>query len=76
MFLKRGCFTCHGRGGVGGAAPALAPLVAQLSDSQLREVLEKPTAKMKEGGMPPVEVTSEELEMLLSYLRTLPAPRQ
>ena len=76
LFLKRGCFTCHGRGGVGGAAPALAPLVAQLSDSQLREVLEKPTAKMKEGGMPPVEVTSEELEMLLSYLRTLPAPRQ
>ena len=72
LFLKRACFTCHGRGGVGGVAPALAPLVAQLSDSQLREVLEKPTAKMKEGGMPPVQVTSEELEMLLSYLRTLP----
>jgi mono/diheme cytochrome c family protein len=76
LFLKRGCFTCHGRGGVGGLAPALAPLVAQLSDSQLRDVLVKPTAKMKEGGMPPVQVSSEELDLLLSYLRTLPPPRQ
>jgi mono/diheme cytochrome c family protein len=76
LFLKRACFTCHGRGGGGGAAPALAPIVVQLSDSQLREVLQKPTAKMKEGGMPPLQATSEELEMLLAYLRTLPAPRQ
>jgi hypothetical protein len=26
---------------------------------------------MKAGGMPPVQLTSEEMEMLLSYLRTL-----
>jgi mono/diheme cytochrome c family protein len=71
LFLKRGCFTCHGRAGAGGLAPALAPLVAQLSDSQLTLVLESPTAKMKAGGMPPVQLTSEEMEMLLSYLRTL-----
>jgi mono/diheme cytochrome c family protein len=75
LFLKRGCFTCHGRGAVGGLAPALAPFVSQLSDSQLKSVLENPTAKMKDGGMPPVQLTSEEMEMLLSYLRTLPNSR-
>ena len=75
LFLRHGCFTCHGRAGAGGLAPALAPLVAQLSDSQLKSVLAKPTDKMKAGGMPPAELTSEEMEMLLSYLRTLPNPR-
>ncbi len=75
LFLRHGCFTCHGRAGAGGLAPALAPLVAQLSDSQLKSVLEKPTDKMKAGGMPPPQLTGEEMEMLLSYLRTLPNPR-
>jgi cytochrome c2 len=50
LFLRHGCFTCHGRAGAGGLAPALAPLVTQLSDSQLKSVLEKPTDKMKAGG--------------------------
>lgn len=75
LFLRRGCFTCHGRAAAGGLAPAIAPLVAHLSDSQLVSVLENPTDRMKGGGMPPVELTSEEMEMLLSYLRTLPNPR-
>jgi mono/diheme cytochrome c family protein len=75
LFLKRGCFTCHGRAGAGGLAPALAPLVAQLSNSRLISVLEQPTDKMKAGGMPQVQLTSEEMEMLLSYLRSLPNPR-
>ena len=75
LFLKRGCFTCHGRTGAGGLAPALAPFVTQLSDSQLIAVLENPSAKMKAGGMPQVQLTSEEMEILLSYLRTLPNPR-
>jgi len=75
LFLKRGCFTCHGRAGAGGLAPALPPLVSQLSDSKLKSVLERPTEKMKAGGMPPVQLTSEDMEMLLSYLRSLCTPR-
>ena len=75
MYQKRGCFTCHGKAGTGGLAPALAPLVAQLSDAQLNEVLQKPNAKMVAGGMPPVQATSEEMDLLIAYLRALPGPQ-
>ncbi|MDR3411236.1 MAG: cytochrome c, partial [Formivibrio sp.] len=73
IFMTHGCFACHGMGGIGGRAPALGPLVAKLSDEELTGVLRNPNAKMLAGGMPPVTATHEELESLLSYLRTLPA---
>lgn len=71
LFQIRGCFACHGMAGVGGLAPALGPLVTKLSDEELTGVLRNPNPKMLAGGMPPVAATSEEMESLLSYLRTL-----
>lgn len=72
IFMLHGCFACHGMGGIGGRAPALGPLVAKLSDGELVGVLQNPNTKMLAGGMPPVAVSREELEQLLSYLRSLP----
>jgi len=75
LFQEHACFVCHGKAGAGGRAPALAPLVAKLSDPQLSEVLQNPNAKMKSGGMPPVQASRDEIGNLISYLRTLAAPQ-
>jgi len=72
FFQLHGCFACHGMAGAGGSAPALGPLVAKLSDSELNDLLQSPNAKMKAGGMPSVAATREEMESLLAYLRSLP----
>jgi len=72
LFQLRGCFVCHGMAGTGGRAPALGPLVAKLTDPELAQILEHPNSRMISGGMPPVAVTREEMETLLSYLRSLP----
>jgi ubiquinol-cytochrome c reductase cytochrome b subunit len=75
LFQQRSCFACHGATGQGGRAPALAPLVAHLSDAQLAQLLEHPSAKMQAGGMPPVFGTPAQRNSLIAYLRTLGAPR-
>ena len=75
MFQEHACFACHGPAGAGGRAPALAPLIAKLSDAQVMQVMENPTARMKAGGMPPVADSPERVGALVSYLRTLPLPQ-
>ena len=74
IFQQRACFACHGEAGAGGRESAIAPLIAKISDTQLKELLASPNAKMTAGGMPPVTVTTEQLDALVSYLRSLPLP--
>lgn len=75
LFQERACFACHGQAGVGGRAPALAPLIENVSDAQVEQLLQSPNAKMKAGAMPPVAGTPEELGSIVAYLRTLEAPQ-
>jgi mono/diheme cytochrome c family protein len=75
LFQERGCFACHGADGAGGLAPALASMIAKVSDSELGYALQRPTARMQKGGMPPMEGSPDEIASLISYLRTLPMPR-
>ena len=74
MFQERGCMACHGPSGTGGRAPAIAPMIAKASDAQLTQLLQSPNAKMKAGGMPPIEASSADMGSLVAYLRTLKAP--
>ena len=76
VFLEHGCIGCHGPNGSGGRAPALAPLIASLSDSQLQALVLHPNAKMTKGGMPPFFGSPDQLSELVAYLRTLKAPAQ
>jgi ubiquinol-cytochrome c reductase cytochrome b subunit len=76
LFQERACFACHGPAGTGGRAPALAPMVSRLSDAELTHVLAEPNARMRAGGMPAVQATPQEVQALISYLRTLRAPQQ
>jgi mono/diheme cytochrome c family protein len=75
LFQERACFACHGQAGTGGRAPALAPLIAKLSDAQLAQVIQDPNARMRAGGMPPVTASPEQIVSLVSYLRILPLPQ-
>ncbi|MGA8044466.1 MAG: cytochrome b N-terminal domain-containing protein [Terracidiphilus sp.] len=75
LFQERGCFACHGPAGAGGRAPAMAPMIAHLSDAQLVQLLTNPNAKMKAGGMPPFFGTDEQKSAVIAYLRTLRLPQ-
>jgi len=72
LFQERACFACHGPAGAVGRAPALAPFVAKLSNTQIVNLLHDPDSKMRAGGMPPVEASPEQIAALISYLRSLP----
>ncbi len=74
VFQQRGCFACHGQAGAGGRAPAMAPMIAHLSDAQIAQLLTHPNAKMQAGGMPPFFGTDEQKSAVIAYLRTLRAP--
>lgn len=75
LFQERACFACHGPAGSGGRAPALAPLIAGLPDTQLMQLLQDPNSRMRAGGMPPIAASAEQIGSLISYLRTLPRPQ-
>jgi mono/diheme cytochrome c family protein len=75
FFEQRGCAACHGTAGIGGRAPAISSLIAGRSNAQLLQVLKVPNAKMKAGGMQPVEAEPAQLASLVAYMRTLAAPQ-
>jgi ubiquinol-cytochrome c reductase cytochrome b subunit len=75
MFEARGCVGCHGPAGSGAKAPAIAPLIAKVADTQITQLLLAPNAKMKAGGMPAVDAPPADLASLVAYLRTLSAPQ-
>ncbi len=75
IFEDRGCAGCHGPAGSGAKAPAIAPLIAKVGDTQVAQLLQAPNAKMKAGGMPAVDASPAELTSLVAYLRTLSAPQ-
>ena len=68
LFVKDGCYECHGYEGQGGAGPRIAPRPAAAGIQYIR----KPT-----GQMPPytVKVVSEsELADIRAFLGTIKAP--
>jgi ubiquinol-cytochrome c reductase cytochrome b subunit len=76
LFQEHACFACHGQDGAGGRAPAIAALIAKINDTQLTQLLGNPNDRMRAGGMPPFEGTTEQIASVISYLRTLPAPQR
>jgi ubiquinol-cytochrome c reductase cytochrome b subunit len=75
FFQEMACFACHGQGGAGGRAPALAPLISKVDNAELSRLLGNPNAAMKKGGMPPIQGTPEQIGSLVAYLRTLRTPQ-
>ena len=47
IYRETGCLACHGPAGAGGRAPAVAPLIAGITNAHLVQVLQNPNPKMK-----------------------------
>jgi ubiquinol-cytochrome c reductase cytochrome b subunit len=72
IFESQSCNACHGDGGVGtAAAPALVGIGAKFSPEQLAELFKHPTAKMTAGGMPPVDLSPDDLKSLIAFVESL-----
>ena len=72
IFEGQSCNACHGDGGAGtAAAPPLIGINAKFSSDQLADLFKHPTAKMNAGGMPPVDLSPEDMKALIAYLESL-----
>ena len=72
LFVKIGCYQCHGYAGQGGAAGARLAGLSYKAQDLIRYVRRPP------GEMPayPVKVVSDlELLDIYAYIRTLPVPK-
>jgi len=77
IFKAHGCADCHGTDGVAGtaAASALAGTGKTIAPALLTKTLKHPTARMQQGGMPPVSLSAEELKALVAYLSYISASK-
>ncbi len=72
VFQAQSCNSCHGDGGIGtAAAGSLTGIGQRYTDPQLIELLRTPSSKMTDGGMTPVDLSRDDLEALVAYLRQL-----
>ena len=70
LFMKNGCYECHGTVGQGGTGPRLAP--RPLAAAALTAYVRKPA-----GGMPPYSVKvlpDSDVADIRAYLATIPEP--
>ncbi len=77
IFKAHGCAECHGTDGVAGtaAAPALAGTGKNFAPALLTTMLKHPTARMQQGGMPPVSLGDDELKALVAYVSYISASK-
>jgi ubiquinol-cytochrome c reductase cytochrome b subunit len=72
IYERESCNACHGDNGVGTPiSKSLIGIGKKFNTQALIAVLQQPTAEMKDGAMPPVELNSEELQALVAYLQSL-----
>lgn len=72
LFAAQGCNSCHGDNGVGSAAaPKLTGVGVKYDSVKLKVMLKSPTSAMQLGGMEPVDLKDEDLDMLIAYLQSL-----
>jgi ubiquinol-cytochrome c reductase cytochrome b subunit len=72
IFAAQPCGGCHGDKGEGtSAAPPLIGVGQKFSPDQLSFLLHHRTAKMIQGGMPPVDLNKEDTDALVAFLRSL-----
>ena len=77
VFGAHSCATCHGMNGVRGtwAAPALANTGKNFPPALLITLLQHPTARMQQGGMPAVSIRGGELDALVAYIAFISASK-
>ena len=72
IFVANGCAACHGQQGTGTHfAPSLVGITGKFPGTKLPYLLHHPTSKMRDGGMPVVNVHGEDMQHLMAYLGNL-----
>jgi ubiquinol-cytochrome c reductase cytochrome b subunit len=72
IFEAHGCSGCHGATGMGtSAAPTLVGVTTKFPQAQLIGLLHDPSAKMRAGHMPAVDISTDDMSALLAYLGVL-----
>jgi ubiquinol-cytochrome c reductase cytochrome b subunit len=76
LFEQNRCETCHGVGGLQGtvAAPGLAGLASVLPASVLDNLLQHHSTQMKNGNMPPTNMSPAARRAIVAYIRSMPSP--
>lgn len=72
VYEAQSCNACHADNAKGTeAGPSLFKASEKYTEEQLAAVLKKPTKKMTEGGMTPMEASDEELKAIVAYIKGL-----
>ncbi len=72
IFQAHGCSGCHGAAGMGSSvAPSLVSVTTKFPEPQLIALLHDPSAKMRAGHMPAVDISADDMSALLAYLGVL-----
>ena len=72
IFENSSCNACHGEGGVGTAiAPALVGIHSKFNPDQIAALFKSPGPKMTAGGMPPIDLSPDDLKALIAYIESL-----
>ena len=72
VFVANGCAACHGPNAEGTHfAPSLIGVGGRFPEPKLTNLLRHPEKRMRDGGMPPVNVDDAHLNLLVLYLSGL-----
>ena len=72
IYDREGCAECHGEDLTGtSSAPSLIGVGDKYDRIKMEAVLKEPTQAMTDGGMMPVDVKPEELQVLITFLQAL-----
>ncbi len=76
IFQNNRCETCHGANGLNGtvAAPGLAGMASVLPASVLDNLLQHHSTQMKNGNMPPTNMSTANRKAVVAYIRSMPSP--
>jgi ubiquinol-cytochrome c reductase cytochrome b subunit len=76
IFQHNRCETCHGANGLNGtvAAPGLAGMASVLPASVLDNLLQHHSTQMKNGNMPPTNMSASNRKAIVAYIRSMPSP--
>ena len=76
LFQHNRCETCHGVDGLNGtvAAPGLAGLASVLPAAVLDNLLQHHSTQMKNGNMPPTNMSAPNRKAIVAYIRSMPSP--
>jgi mono/diheme cytochrome c family protein len=74
IFELNNCESCHGLGGLSGtiAAPGLAGTASILPAKTLEDLLRHHSKPMQRGGMPLTNMNSQDLNAVITFIRSLP----